>query len=587
MTTSKGPHCGGCPLEVLGTGFASGVKGSGPALPLGVLLVAESLGEHEAARSDYLVGPTGDCMNRLIARTKHPSTGALMSREQFGLENTEHCQPPGDAVWGDGWATKAVATQALDHCRPYLEESIRAARPRAIMTMGVAALRFFTGRTELDGKRICNAGYIFDTPWGPVIPNYHPAYLLRGKMHYAQKWQTYLARAVQVAERGIVRAPLTYDLFPTIDTARAFLAEYKAAGCPPLSVDMETPYSREKDEESKDESEEDLEALAEGIDVRDPSYTILRDSFSWREGHAITMPHVYPFTEVVRELLALPGVKIVWNGLAYDIPRYEMGGMPVNGDVWDGMLFFGRLKPGLPKKLSSVAADFTDLPEWKSEASERPEFYSAVDADAALRCSLRVVEGLKVKGMWELSHRHITRLFASLRRMSRRGVNVDRAARKAAREDFERRVITATADLQQYVPREVRKTKVYMSRPSVFEKAAAKKGLDLTDGTWVKVQVDVTLKLGWVVGPDGEEYKPKPEKKPRVKKEKTVGRTSRRRNPKPAQSNLDLECLGTGGNAQGCEADVRGLHEVPASRDVERDVRAGVGGEAGGDHGCD
>jgi uracil-DNA glycosylase family 4 len=515
----KGKHCAGCPLEVLGTGFASGVKG-GASLPLGVLIVAESLGKEEAAQSNYLVGPVGQHMDRMISRTKHPRTGAMLSREMFGLENTEHCQPPGDAVWGDGWATKAVATQALDHCRPYLEESLRAAKPRAILAMGVAALRFFTGRTELDGKRICNAGYIFETEWGPVIPTYHPSYLLRGKMHYAQKWQTYLARAVQVAEKGVVRTPLNYDLFPTIDDARRFLAEYKAAGCPPLSADMETPYSREKDEESKDESEEDLEALAEGIDVRDPSYTILRDSFSWREGRAITVPHVYPFTEVVKELLALPGVKIVWNGLAYDIPRYEMGGMPVNGDVWDGMLFFGRLKPGLPKKLASVAADFTDLPEWKSEASERPEFYSAVDADAALRCTLRVVDGLKAKGMWELSHRHITQLFASLRRMSRRGTAVDRVARKAAREDFEARVVKATTGLQQYVPRECRKTKVYAARPSVFERAAAKKGWDLADGSWIKVQVEVTLRPGWEVGPDGEERKiPKP---PKVKKQRKI-----------------------------------------------------------------
>jgi hypothetical protein len=183
--------------------------------------------------------------------------------------------------------------------------------------MGVAALRcFFTGRTEMDGKRVSNAGYIFETEWGPVIPVWHPSWLVQGKFHYAQKWQTYLARAVQVAEKGVVRTPLEYDLFPGAAAFTAWVDDCIAAGCPPLSVDMETPYSREKDEESKANEEEDLEALAEGIDVRDPSYTILRDSFSYREGHAITVPHVYPFTEQVRRILSTTGTKIVWNGLA-------------------------------------------------------------------------------------------------------------------------------------------------------------------------------------------------------------------------------------------------------------------------------
>jgi len=528
----KGPHCPGCPLEALGGGFASGVKGAGPSLPLGVLIVAESLGENEAIRSDYLVGPVGQHMDRMIARTKHPTTGALMNRMQFGLENTEHCQPPGDAVWGDGWGGKHLAIQALDHCRPYLLESLAEAKPRAILAMGVAALRFFTGRTELDGKRVCNAGYIFETEWGPVIPTYHPSYLLKGKMHYAEKWQTHLARAVQVAERGVVRRKLDYTLFPTIEQAWALYREYEALGFPLLCFDMETPYSREKDEESKDEAEEDLEAFAEGMDIRDPSYQILRDSFSFREGQAISMPHVYPFTEVVAAFLASPGPKCGWNILAYDVPRYEVGGYEVNGDIFDGMLLFGRLKPGLPKKLSSVASDLTDLPEWKSESLSNPEFYSAMDSDGGLRCTNRTVEGLKKRGMWELAERHITRMFAALRRASRYGTNVDRPARKASREKFEGLVVAAKASLQEHVPESVRKRKVFMARPSVFAKAAAKKGWNLDDGTFVKVQVEVELRPGWEVGPDGEERKiPPPPKPPRVKKEKAPRKPRKKKQP--------------------------------------------------------
>lgn len=386
--------------------------------------------------------------------------------------------------------------------------------------MGVAALNFFTGLTKLEDKRTSMAGYIFSTDYGPVIPVWHPSHLLKGKMHYSEAWKLYLARAVQVAERGVVRLPLNYALYPTIAQAWAFYEEYKAAGFPPLSVDMETPYSSQKDEEDRDNADEDLEAQAAGIDVMDPSYTILRTSYSFKPGHAITWPHVYPFTEVDRALLASPGVKIVWNGLAYDIPRFELAGFTVNGPIWDGMLFFGKLKPGLPKKLAAVAPLFTDLPEWKSQSKEQPEYYAGMDSDGAGRCTVKIVEALKAKGMWEVAERHITQLFAALRRASKRGINVDRPARKAAREDFEQRVIDGEAALQQHVPLECRKTKVYNSRPSVFERAAAKKGWDLTDGSWVKVQVEVELKPGWVVGEDGEEYKPKPPKKVRVKKEK-------------------------------------------------------------------
>jgi hypothetical protein len=68
------------------------------------------LGEAEAARGDYFVGPIGAQLDRLITRTKHPTTGTPPPPRSV-RDRAPHCQPPGNAVWGDGWATKGVAIQ--------------------------------------------------------------------------------------------------------------------------------------------------------------------------------------------------------------------------------------------------------------------------------------------------------------------------------------------------------------------------------------------------------------------------------------------------------------------------------------------
>jgi uracil-DNA glycosylase family 4 len=478
------------------------------------MIVAESLGKEEALRSEYLVGPTGQLMDRLISRTKHPLRGTPLSREMFGLENTVHCQPPGDNLWAKEWVG------AFDHCRPYLEESIAKVQPKVILALGAGALKWFTGHSNIEK---CH-GYAFETQWGIVVPTFHPAYLLRGKMHLAEVWMHDLCKAITIAEKGLTRRPFNLNLFPTPDQAWDFVARYKAAGEPLLAADIETPYSGRRDEDKVGEWDDEEEASSfEGYETEDPSYTVIRCSFAFDEEEAITFPWMYPFTEVGRELLASNGDKTFHNH-AYDVPRLEAKGFPVNGLIHDSMLYFGRLRPGLPKSLAFVAPLYTDLPEWKSENNARPEYYAALDVIAGIRVTNRIIEALKKSGAWEMALRHIGKVNSVLHRMSRRGTRVDRPTRALRRIEFSRRLEGLIEELQTHIPEDLFPRTVYKVKPSTLRK----KGFNLDGPEWRKIEVEIDLKEGWMVGEDGEECKIPKVKKPRKSKKK----------PEPAQGVL-------------------------------------------------
>lgn len=428
---AKPAGCSGCPLHHLGQGFAL-TDGKGTS---GVLVVAEALGEDEARRGIPLVGRSGQTWDRLVSRTTDPVLGKL-TRDHFKIHNVISCRPP------DNLLVKApYESAAIEHCRRYLEETLRDFRPKAILTLGNVPLRWFTGQWGIEQLR----GYIFETPWGPVIPTYHPSYIQRGKWQLARVTQLDILKALEVSRKGSKAFfhDKDYTISPGYGQVVDFLSRWRAAGRPPLAFDIETPHS-------------DQAAKAEDMVFEDDaSYTILMCSLAFEPFKAISIPWIEPFITLLKAAFAEDAQFLVWNA-KFDVPRLMASGVHFGGEVIDVMLAWHWLEPALPMGLKYVATFFCpDMGAWKLAMHQNFQWYNAADSDVLLRVFLGTRERLAAQGRWKTFLRHFVEYNKILLRMSERGITVDHERRAAAREHFGERLEGVVSTAQQLAPREI------------------------------------------------------------------------------------------------------------------------------------
>jgi len=143
-----------------------------------LMFVGEAPGADEDATGRPFVGRAGKLLDKMI--------GAMgLSRESVYIANALKTRPPNN---------RTPTPDEIHACAPYLFEQIRIVRPRALVTLGAPATRLLLGAdpSEPMGQlRGTWAAFPPDTPgieplegpWTgapvPVMPTYHPAYLLR------------------------------------------------------------------------------------------------------------------------------------------------------------------------------------------------------------------------------------------------------------------------------------------------------------------------------------------------------------------------------------------------------------------------
>lgn len=127
-----------------------------------LLFVGEAPGEEEDRQGEPFVGAAGKRLNRWIARIG-------LRREDVYITNIVKCRPPGNRV---PLPDEAAA------CLPFLRRQIRVIRPEIVCTLGATALNYLLGVNE----RITKVrGQWRELDGIPVLPTYHPAFILRNQ----------------------------------------------------------------------------------------------------------------------------------------------------------------------------------------------------------------------------------------------------------------------------------------------------------------------------------------------------------------------------------------------------------------------
>jgi len=124
-----------------------------------LMFVGEGPGAEEDATGRPFVGEAGQLLTKMIAAMR-------FRREEVYIANVVKCRPPGNRVPEDDEAAE---------CLGYLRKQIELVKPAVIVLLGATALRFLL---QKNGIRRCR-GVWHEYRGIPVMPTYHPAYLLR------------------------------------------------------------------------------------------------------------------------------------------------------------------------------------------------------------------------------------------------------------------------------------------------------------------------------------------------------------------------------------------------------------------------
>lgn len=177
--------CTACPLRK--EGGLGPVLSSGPA-DSPMMIVGEGPGGVEDDYGAPLIGPSGQLLDKALF-----SVG--ITRDHVYVTNIVKCRPHGN---------RTPTIQEGSFCGSiWLVREIELVKPKVIVGLGKVALRFFLGR---DAGIIRSRGHWINYHGIPVMPTFHPAYLLRqsGRELVNAKWQVYydLLAAKEMAQKA-------------------------------------------------------------------------------------------------------------------------------------------------------------------------------------------------------------------------------------------------------------------------------------------------------------------------------------------------------------------------------------------------
>ncbi len=135
-----------------------------------VCFVGEGPGADEDAQGEPFVGAAGQLLDKMIVAMGY-------RRDDVYICNIVKCRPP---------QNRKPEPKEIEACLPYLRDQLALVKPKVIVALGATAVAGLTGSTEgitrLRGKWKLYKGTT------PIMPTFHPAYLLRTPAAKREVW---------------------------------------------------------------------------------------------------------------------------------------------------------------------------------------------------------------------------------------------------------------------------------------------------------------------------------------------------------------------------------------------------------------
>ncbi len=136
-----------------------------------LVFVGEAPGHEEDARGEPFVGAAGQLLTEIIVK------GMKIRREDVYIANIIKCRPP---------QNRNPEPDEIAACEPFLKQQLEILKPKAIVALGKFAaqclLKTRTPISRLRGEWTTYQGV-------PLMPTFHPAYLLRNPSDKRLVWR--------------------------------------------------------------------------------------------------------------------------------------------------------------------------------------------------------------------------------------------------------------------------------------------------------------------------------------------------------------------------------------------------------------
>jgi uracil-DNA glycosylase family 4 len=146
-----------------------------------LMFVGEAPGADEDAQGEPFVGAAGQLLTRIIKAMG-------FTRETVYIANILKCRPdtPGKMA-----GNRKPTPEEMQTCRPYLLEQIDHIQPKVLVALGATAIEGLTGHAGPLGKVRGQFQQFRDIP---LMPTFHPAYLLRNQANSEKRkvWEDML-----------------------------------------------------------------------------------------------------------------------------------------------------------------------------------------------------------------------------------------------------------------------------------------------------------------------------------------------------------------------------------------------------------
>ncbi|HEY2951634.1 MAG TPA: uracil-DNA glycosylase [Verrucomicrobiae bacterium] len=148
-----------------------------------LMFVGEAPGADEDERGEPFVGKAGQLLTRIIQTMG-------LSRDTVYIANILKCRPdtPGQSA-----GNRKPTTEEMNTCLPYLQAQIDLIRPKVIVALGATAVEGLLGKGTVGITRL--RGQWREYRGTPLMPTFHPSYLLRNQALGVKRevWEDMLA----------------------------------------------------------------------------------------------------------------------------------------------------------------------------------------------------------------------------------------------------------------------------------------------------------------------------------------------------------------------------------------------------------
>lgn len=171
----------------------------------GLALIGEAPGAEEARLGHPFVGRSGQLLDKMLEQ-------AGIDRKRCFVGNVFRLRPPGNKIDHFFISKRAAVAQNLKIAEEYgqfgsawcqaqyaveiahLRATLATLKPRLIMALGRTPFWALTGQSGLLSKVGQELPYRFD-PATPVMPTYHPSFIMRGNWGLQEAWLRHFVTA--------------------------------------------------------------------------------------------------------------------------------------------------------------------------------------------------------------------------------------------------------------------------------------------------------------------------------------------------------------------------------------------------------